>query len=121
MTDAISLSVPEYAEKASVIKIARAVLLRRKCITIYYMRRAAKPQQHAEVLFICSAEPRGLCGDPRTFDDLTKVPQVFSKAGLDQRRTVPPGVPACPLCMYRNFSPTVPLAGSRSDEQTRSE
>jgi hypothetical protein len=26
---------------------------------------------------ICSAEPRGLCGDPRIFEDLTKVPQVF--------------------------------------------
>ena len=31
--------------------------------------------------FICSAEPRGLCGDPRIFDDLTKVPQVFRKPG----------------------------------------
>jgi hypothetical protein len=29
----------------------------------------------------CSAEPRGLCGDPRIFDDLTKVPQVFRNPG----------------------------------------
>ena len=25
--------------------------------------------------------PRGLCGDPRIFDDLTKVPQVFRNPG----------------------------------------
>src|SRR5438045_7528990 len=31
--------------------------------------------------FICSAEPRGLCGDPRIFDDLTKLPQVFRHPG----------------------------------------
>src|ERR1700738_1683136 len=30
---------------------------------------------------ICSAEPRGLCGDPRIFDNLTKVPQVFRTPG----------------------------------------
>src|SRR3984893_5545450 len=29
----------------------------------------------------CSAGPRGLCGDPRIFDDLTKVPQVFRDPG----------------------------------------
>jgi hypothetical protein len=32
-------------------------------------------------LLICSAGPRGLCGDPRFFDDLTKVPQVFRNPG----------------------------------------
>ena len=30
---------------------------------------------------ICSAEPRGFCGDPRIFGDLTKVPQVFRNPG----------------------------------------
>src|ERR1700687_6463630 len=29
----------------------------------------------------CSAGPRGLCGDPRIFDDLKKVPQVFRNPG----------------------------------------
>ena len=33
------------------------------------------------MFLICSAEPRGLCGDPRIFDDLTKVPQVFRNPG----------------------------------------
>jgi hypothetical protein len=33
------------------------------------------------MLLICSAEPRGLCGDPRIFDGLTKVPQVFRNPG----------------------------------------
>src|SRR5207237_252646 len=30
---------------------------------------------------ICSTGPRGLCGDPRIFDDLTKLPQVFGNPG----------------------------------------
>jgi hypothetical protein len=30
---------------------------------------------------ICSAGPRGLCGDPRIFGDLTKLPQVFRNPG----------------------------------------
>src|SRR6478735_8660345 len=30
------------------------------------------------MVWICSAEPRGLCGDPRIFDDRTKVPQVLA-------------------------------------------
>src|SRR5437868_1178163 len=30
---------------------------------------------------VCSAGPRGLCGDPRIFDDRTKVPQVFRNPG----------------------------------------
>jgi hypothetical protein len=29
----------------------------------------------------CSAELRGLCGDPRIFDDLTKVQRVFRNPG----------------------------------------
>src|ERR1700687_1671400 len=33
------------------------------------------------MILICSAGPRGLCGDPRIFDDLTKVPQVFRNPG----------------------------------------
>jgi hypothetical protein len=33
------------------------------------------------MLLICSAESRGLCADPRIFDDLTKVPQVFRNPG----------------------------------------
>ena len=33
------------------------------------------------MLLICSAEPRGLCADPRIFDDLTKVSQVFRNHG----------------------------------------
>src|SRR4029077_13273316 len=32
-------------------------------------------------LLICSAVPRGLCGDPRIFDDLKKMPQVFRNPG----------------------------------------
>src|SRR5881394_1878796 len=34
-----------------------------------------------QMLLICSAGPRGLCGDPRIFDHLTKVPQVFRNPG----------------------------------------
>jgi hypothetical protein len=38
--------------------------------------------QAEDVMFSsCSAGPRGLCGDPRIFDDLTKVPQVFRNPG----------------------------------------
>ena len=33
------------------------------------------------MLLICSVGPRGLCGDPRIFGDLTKVPQVFRNPG----------------------------------------
>ena len=33
------------------------------------------------MLVICSAGPRGLCGDPRIFGDLSKVPQVFRNPG----------------------------------------
>ena len=32
-------------------------------------------------MLFCSAGPRGLCGDPRIFDDLKKVPQVFRHPG----------------------------------------
>ena len=35
----------------------------------------------APSILFCSAEPRGLCGDPRIFDDLKKVPQVFRNPG----------------------------------------
>src|ERR1700737_603803 len=39
---------------------------------------------------LCSAGPRGLCGDPRIFDDLTKVPQVFrNPAGSPLLKIVP--------------------------------
>jgi hypothetical protein len=38
---------------------------------------------------ICSAEPRGLCGDPRILDDLTKVPQVFRKRLENMKHATP--------------------------------
>jgi hypothetical protein len=44
--------------------------------------RGLEASRHAINRFlICSAGPRGLCGDPRIFDDLTKVPQVFRNPG----------------------------------------
>src|SRR6185436_17613525 len=43
--------------------------------------RLGSPPKCDQMLLICSAEPRGLCGDPRIFDDLTKVPQVFRNPG----------------------------------------
>ena len=35
----------------------------------------------SKCFLICSAGPRGLCGDQRIFDEWTKVPQVFRNPG----------------------------------------
>jgi len=44
--------------------------------------RGAEARRSAIKCFlVCSAGPRGLCGDPRIFDDLTKVPQVSRNPG----------------------------------------
>jgi len=50
-------------------------------IALAHARGSEACRSTIKCFLICSAEPRGLCGDPRIFDDLTKVPQVFRNPG----------------------------------------
>src|SRR5205085_804747 len=63
-------------------------------LTLSSTREKAPTDWHGAASFlVCSAEPRGLCGDPRIFDDLAKVPQVFRNPGgspaLQNKRPTP--------------------------------
>src|SRR5204863_6291182 len=51
------------------------------CGTLKNAARLGSTPNCDQIPLICSAEPRGLCEDPRIFDDRTKVPQVFRNPG----------------------------------------